>query len=171
VIGLDSSPAMLERARAAAVAAGVDLDLRLGDMRDLALEQPAALVYCPFRSLMHLPTWGDRRRVFERVSAALAPGGRFAWNVFAFDYRVATENEGHHDTPLPHTIKHARGDSRIDILLDSGPAVSLWWATKNEWLGLIDVGGLELEALYDGFDRTPFGEDGAEFVFVARKPA
>ena len=35
VIGIESSPAMLEQARVKAAAAGVDLDLRLGDMRDL----------------------------------------------------------------------------------------------------------------------------------------
>src|SRR5437867_880818 len=52
VIGIDSSPAMLAQARDA----GDDLlDLRLGDMRDLALADPAALIYCPFRALLHLP--------------------------------------------------------------------------------------------------------------------
>ncbi len=88
VIGIDSSPAMLAQARAGAAAAGVQLDLREGDMRDLALDEPAALVYCPFRALLHLPTWADRRRTFERVAAALQPGGRFAWEAFAFDHRV-----------------------------------------------------------------------------------
>lgn len=37
VIGIDSSPAMLEQARARAAEAGVELDLRQGDMRDLDL--------------------------------------------------------------------------------------------------------------------------------------
>jgi hypothetical protein len=45
-------------------------------MRDLALDEPAALIYCPFRTLLHLPTWADRRRTFERVAASLRPGGR-----------------------------------------------------------------------------------------------
>jgi ubiquinone/menaquinone biosynthesis C-methylase UbiE len=66
VMGLDSSPAMLEQARVRATEAGVELDLRQGDMRDLALDEPAALIYCPFRALLHLPTWADRRRTFER---------------------------------------------------------------------------------------------------------
>src|SRR3954447_15626668 len=50
VMGLDSSRAMLEQAHARAAEAGVELDLREGDMRDLALEEPAALIYCPFRA-------------------------------------------------------------------------------------------------------------------------
>ena len=57
VIDIDSSPAMLEQARAHAAKAGVELDLREGDMRDLTLDEPAALIYCPFRALLHLPTW------------------------------------------------------------------------------------------------------------------
>ena len=54
VLGIDFSPAMLEQARARAAAAGIELDLRLGDMRDLELDEPAALIYCPFRALLHL---------------------------------------------------------------------------------------------------------------------
>ena len=91
VLGIDSSPAMLAQARARAAEAGVQLDLREGDMRDLVLDEPAALIYCPFRALLHLPTWNDRRRTFERVAASLRPGGRFAWNAFAFDHRLAAE--------------------------------------------------------------------------------
>src|SRR5215211_4519521 len=48
VIGIDSSPSMLEKARGRAAEAGVELELLEGDMRDLALAEPAALIYCPF---------------------------------------------------------------------------------------------------------------------------
>jgi ubiquinone/menaquinone biosynthesis C-methylase UbiE len=169
VIGIDTSPAMLEQAHSRAAAAGVELELREGDMRELALVEPAALIYCPFRALLHLPTWADRRRTFERVAASLRPGGRFAWNAFAFDHQVAARLDGQHlDAPLPHTVHYAVGDNRIDITLDGGATSSLWWATKNEWLGLLDVAGLELEALYGGFDRQPVDDDSREYVVVAR---
>jgi SAM-dependent methyltransferase len=168
VIGVDSSPAMLALARTRAAAAGVDLDLREGDMRELALDEPAALVYCPFRSLLHLPTWADRRRTFERVAASLAPAGRFAWNAFAFDHRVAARLDGRRqETPVPHTIRYAIGDNRIDIVRDTGTS-RLWWATRNEWLGLLDVADLELEALYGGFTGEPFTDESTEYVVVAR---
>jgi SAM-dependent methyltransferase len=162
---------MLEQARARAAEAGVELHLREGDMRELALDEQAALIYCPFRALLHLPTWADRRRTFERVAASLRPGGRFAWNAFAFDHQIAARLDGQHqDEPVPHTIRYAVGDNRIDITLDDGAASSLWWATKNEWLGLLDVAGLELEAVFGGFDRVPFADDSREYVFVARRP-
>lgn len=170
VIGIDTSPAMLAQARERAAAAHVDLELHLADMRDLRLDEPAALVYCPFRALLHLPTWVDRRRVFERVAGSLRPGGRFAWNAFAFDHRIAAQLDGvHDDEPVPHTVRYAVGTNRIDIDLDSGSRSSLWWATRNEWLGLVDVAGLELEALYGGFASEPFDDDSREYVFVTRR--
>ena len=171
VIGVDSSGAMLAQARARAVKEGVELDLREGDMRELELEEPAALVYCPYRALLHLPTWTDRRLVFQRVAASLSPGGRFAWNAFAFDHAIAARLDGmRQEEPVSHTLRYAVGDGRIDIVLDSGETSSLWWATKNEWLGLLDVAGLETEALYGWFDRRPFDDESREFVWVARKP-
>ncbi len=170
VIGIDSSPAMLEQARSRAGEAGVELDLREGDMRDLAVDEPADLIYCPFRALLHLPTWADRRRTFERVAASLRPGGRFAWNAFAFDHQIAARLDGRHqDEPVSHAIRYAVGDNRIDITLDDGASSSLWWATKNEWLGLLDVAGLELEALYGDFSGQPFEDDSREYVFIARR--
>ena len=171
VIGVDSSAAMLAMARVNAMAAGVDLDLREGDMRDLEVDEPAALIYCPYRALLHLPTWADRREVFERVAASLRPGGRFAWNAFAFDHHAATSYESHHqETPTPHTIRYDMADNRIDIVLDGGATSSLWWATKNEWLGLIDVAGLEVEHLYGGFAGEPLDAEHLEYVFVTRRP-
>ena len=170
VIGIDTSPAMLDLARAGAREAGVELHLHEADMRQLALDEPAALIYCPFRALLHLPTWADRRRTFERVAASLRPGGRFAWNAFALDHRIATRlDDSPQSAPVPHRIRYAVGDNRIDITLDDGAKSSLWWATKNEWLGLIDVAGLELESLYGGFAGEPFGDESREYVFVARR--
>jgi hypothetical protein len=38
-----------------------------------------------------------------------------------------------------------------------------------EGLGLLDVAGLELEALFGSFDREPHDDDSREYVFVARR--
>lgn len=172
IIGIDRSPAMLALARDGAAEADVDLELHEGDMRDFEIDEPAALVYCPFRALLHLPTWEDKRQVFERVSAALRPGGRFAWNAFVFNPNIASRNDGKWDVHagIKHRVDHVPADNRIDITLESGGTVSLWWATRSEWDGLLDVSGLETEALYGDFDRTPFDESSGEFVWVARKP-
>jgi SAM-dependent methyltransferase len=173
LLGIDTSPAMLELARVRAAEAGVELELREEDMRELSLDEPAALVYCPARAMLHLPTWQDKRRVFERVAATLQPGGRFAWNVFVFNPHVAARMDGKWEerAGIKNRVTHVPADNRIDLELATGAKVSLWWATRSEWEGLVEVAGLEVDALYGGFEHEPFDDTSDEFVWVARKPA
>jgi hypothetical protein len=77
-------------------------------MRDLHFDQPAALIYCPFRALLHLPTWADCRRAFDRVAASLLPDGRFAWNAFAFDHHIAARLDGQHQQGCNRTRSATR---------------------------------------------------------------
>jgi SAM-dependent methyltransferase len=171
VLGIDSSPAMLELAQKKS--AGLPLELRLGDMRELELEEPAALIYVPGRSLLHLHGWHDRREVFERAFASLLPGGRFSFNVFAFSHTFAAQLEGatQDQHGVLHTSHYFPADNRIEITRDDDATIRLWWATKAEWDGLLDVAGFEIEALYGGFEREPFTDASLEYVYVARKPA
>ena len=105
--------------------------------------------------------------------ASLRPGGRFAWNAFVFDHAIAAASDGNvAGASRSGTVTtYAPGDNRVDITLEDGDAISLWWVTRSEWEGLIDVAGLEIEALYGWFDRRPFDDASREFVWVARKPA
>jgi SAM-dependent methyltransferase len=170
VLGIDSSHAMLEIARERS--AGLPLELRLGDVREFELEESAALIYVPFRSLLHLHGWQEKRDVFQRVARSLRPGGRFAFNAFVFSHTIAARLDGttQDNHGVVHTLHYAPADNRIDLTRDDGARISLWWATKSEWEGLLDVSGLETEALYGWFDRRPFDEEAREFVWVARKP-
>ncbi len=170
VLGIDSSPAMLEIARERS--AGLPLELRLADVRDLELEEPAALIYVPFRSLLHLHGWHEKRQVFERVAASLRPGGRFAFNAFVFDPATAARLDGttQDQNGIVHTLRYVPADNRIELVRDDGATIRLWWATKGEWDGLVDVSGLEVEALYGGFAREPFTNESVEYVYVTRKP-
>jgi SAM-dependent methyltransferase len=172
VVGIDSSQAMLAVAHERAADAGVELELRTQDMRGFEIEEPASLVICPYRALLHLPTWRDRRRVFERVASALRPGGRFAWNAFVYDFSVASRIDGRWqgEPPVRHRVDNVPADNRIDITVEDGPRISLWWVSRGEWEGLLEVAGLEVEALYGWFDRRPFDESSREFVWLARKP-
>jgi SAM-dependent methyltransferase len=170
VLGIDSSPAMLEIARERS--AGLPLELRLGDVRELELEEPAALIYVPGRSLLHLHGWQEKRQVFERVAASLRPGGRFAFNAFVFSHAIAARLDGttQDQHGVVHTLRYVPADNRIEIQRDEAATIRLWWATRSEWDGLLDVTGLEVQALYGGFDRRPFDEESLEFVYVTRKP-
>jgi SAM-dependent methyltransferase len=171
VLGIDSSPAMLEVARGKSD--GLPIELRLGDMRELELDEPAALIYVPGRSLLHLHGWSEKRRVFETVAAALRPGGRFAFNAFAFNHAIAARLDGttQEQNGVVQTLRYSSADSRVEIIRDDGATLRLWWATKSEWDGLLDVAGFEVEALYGGFEREPLTDESLEYVYVARKPA
>ena len=152
MLGIDSSPAMLEIARERAV--GLPLELRLGDVRELELEEPAALIYVPFRSLLHLHGWQEKRQVFERVAPRCGRAGGSPSTRSCSATRSRRSSTGRRRiraasctrsaTPLPTTGSRSSATT--------ARRSALWWATKSEWDGLIDVAGLEVEALYGGFD-------------------
>ena len=171
VLGLDSSAAMLEVARERA--RGLPIDLRQADMREFALDEAAALIYVPGRSLLHLHGWREKRDVFRRVAASLRPGGRFAFNCFVFDPRIAAELDGVRQEAggVVHTSRYFAADSRIQMERDDGATITAWWVTRAELEGLLDVAGLQTEALYGWFDKRPFDDDSTEFVWLARRPA
>ena len=173
VIGIDVSTAMLDVARRRAAAAGVELDLRHGDMRELALDESTDLVICPFRSMLHLRDHGERVNVMRRVHDSLVPGGRFAWNAFVFDPAVAAEIGGvwREEHGVRQRSRYDMGERRVDLELEDGTKLPLWWIDRDEWEAAIAESGLEVEALYGWFDRRPFDESSREFVFVARRPS
>jgi trans-aconitate 2-methyltransferase len=69
VIGVDSSPSMIERARQSL---GDEVELIVGDLVDLELPEPVDAIFsnATFHWIL------DHRRLFERLHAALRPGGR-----------------------------------------------------------------------------------------------
>ena len=99
----------------------------------------------------------------------LRPHGRFAWNAFAFDHQIPRAWTATPQTPIGahDPVRRRRQCGRHHPRRRR--VGSLWWATKNEWLGLLDTADLELEALYGGFAREPFTDDSREYVFVTRR--
>lgn len=75
----------------------------------------------------------------------------------------------HADSPIPHVNRYHVADNCTDMVLDNGAVTSMWWATKNEWLGLIDIAGLTVDAIYGDFDGTPLTDDSREYVFVTTR--
>lgn len=175
VIGIDRSTAMMAIGRERA--GDLPVEFREGDMRELALDEQVELVICPFGAFLHLATWREKRQTVERVAAALRPGGRFAFNVFAFSGTIAARLDGQRQErgdswEIP---QYVWADSRIDLVRGRGDetlgVLPLWWMTRSESEGLLEVAGLEVEALYGGFAREPFTDESLEMVWVARKPA
>ena len=171
VIGIDVSPAMLDVARRRAAEAGVELELRHGDMRDFELEEPTDLVICPFRAMLHLHGHDARVEVMRRARDALVPGGRFSWNAFVFDPSIAAEIGGvwQDENGVRNRSTYDHAERRIDLELENGATVPLWWVDRDEWEAAVSEAGLEVEALYGWFDRSAFDETSREFVYVTRR--
>lgn len=177
VIGVDSSPAMLLVARAAADEAGVSsrVDLRLGDLREPPVTERVPLVICPFRSLLHMETEDEKLRALRAARALLEPEGRFVFDVFSPSREDIEETHGRWLEREPGIFERAdwdEGERTLTLSVRRGEEAStmlLAWLSPVEWTRLLERAGFEVEELYGWFDRRPYaGEE--DFVFVARKP-
>ena len=93
IVGLDSSPAMLDLARRKAEKAPGARGLRLveADMRDCSLDEVFDLVIIPFRGFLSLLSVEDQVRTLANVRTHLAPGGKLAFNVFVPDLNMLVQ--------------------------------------------------------------------------------
>ena len=174
VIGVDSSRGMLEVAREAAAAAGVELDLRLGDMREPPVDGICPLVIVAFRSLLHMETDGDRRTVLRAIHRLLEPGGRLVFDVFAPAADDISETHGRWLEREPGIFERADWDedARRLVLSVRGrgaeTSLSLAWVSVTEWRVLLGEEGFTVEGLYGWFDRRPWAGH-EDSIFVCRR--
>jgi SAM-dependent methyltransferase len=177
VIGIDSSPGMLEVCERRASLAGVQLDLRLGDLREPPVDERVPLVICPFRSLLHMSTDEDRRSVLRAAQGLLVPGGRFVFDVFTPGADDIEQTHGRWLEREPGIFEHALWDREARTLTltvrsgDVETTMSLAWLSPAEWRALLGETGFEVEACYGWFDRTPFtGGDDTVWIATPQKP-
>ena len=174
VVGVDLSAGMLEVAHERAELAGVDLDLRQGDMRDPPVDETFPLVICPFRSLLHMETDADRRLALRAVSRGLSPGhGRFVFDVFTPSAADIADTHGRFLEREPGIWERADWDEATRTLilrLRSGNAeseMSLAWLSVPEWRQLLVEEGFVVDALYGWFDRSAW-RGGEDSVWICR---
>ena len=177
VIGIDSSPAMLDLAAAKAAAAGVKLDLHLADMRDPPPLGPVPLVTVPFRALLHLRDDGERLAVLGRLREQLSPGGTLAFDVFHPDRQDVVETHGRWLDREPRISERADWDEqrgRLDLAVRSGATIArmeLWWIPPERWHELLVRAGFERIECYGWFDGRLPEPNGTDTVWVARTPS
>ena len=178
VIGVDSSPGMLEVCRERAVEAGVaDLvELRLGDLRSPPVDERVELVICPFRSFLHLHTDEERLAALGASRELLVEGGRLIFDVFAPDDDDIAETDGRWLEREPGIFERADWHTRSRTLTLSvrgwsgETTMTLAWLSVDEWRELLEHAGFEVDALYGWFDRRPF-RGGEDQVWIARRGA
>ncbi len=178
VIGVDSSPGMLEVCREHAELAGVAglLDLRLGEIEAPPVDERVGLVTCPFRSFLHLLDDDARLRALRAARELLVPGGRFVYDVFAPSAEDVADTHGRWLEREPGIWERADWDSRARTLTlsvrgESGETTFvLAWLSNDEWRALLERAGLQVVGCYGWFDRRPYS-GGEDTVWVARRPA
>jgi len=174
VIGVDLSEGMLEVARKAAAEAGVELDLRHGDLREPPVEGAYPLVIIAFRSLLHMESDDDRRAALRAVSKLLEPGGRFIFDVFAPAPDDIEETHGRWIEREEGIYERADWDEETRTLVlnvrgrGAEVALSLAWLSVPEWRILLAEEGFVVEGHYGWFDRTPWSGH-EDSIWVCRK--
>ena len=175
VVGIDSSPAMLELARRRAKPHNVDLRLLEADMRMLPDLGTFALVTIPFRALLHLSSDEERRGLLTAVRDRLEPGGMLAFDVFHPDAEDIAETHDRWLEREPGIWERARWDAaarELELSVCTGESeasMRLWWLDPDDWRRLLgEVGFTDVEA-YGWFDRSPLFPGAVDSVWIARR--
>ena len=197
IVGLDNSDAMLAKAKGKSrllESGHGNIDLQLGDMRELSLGRTFPLVIIPFRGFLALLSVEDQVRCLTTIRDHLGPDGRLIFNIFVPDPQMLVEDEDAafhlRDVTDPDTGRtlviwqQTRVDTHNQVLsvrlivdqIDQEGVVGkrfyrdyqIRYAHRIEVLHLLDRCGFEVVDLYGDFDYSPFDEDSEEMVWVAK---
>jgi SAM-dependent methyltransferase len=188
--GVDASPAMLRALRAKRPPP--TLRLAHARMQDFDLGPDRfTLIFSAFRAFQHLYTVPDQLACLARVRRHLAPGGRFAFDVFnprleRTALAVEPERESlrfrldgdevvryeavSRDLPTQILKVRMRYERRRDGAMVANDVVEfrMRWFYRYEVEHLLARAGFELVSLYGDFDRSPFGPGSQAILPVAR---
>jgi SAM-dependent methyltransferase len=175
VVGVDSSPVMLELARERAARHGVALKLVEADMRDLPDLGTFALVTVPFRAFLHLRDDGERLAVLRALRERLRPGGTLAFDVFHPDRIDIDETHDRWMEREPGIGERAHWDEAgrrlvLSVRADGVVAdMELWWIDPGDWRALLEQAGYERITTYGWFDGRPLEPGATDSVWVAHR--
>jgi SAM-dependent methyltransferase len=182
---------MLRRAADRARAAGVAVDLVIGDLRDFSLGRRFGLVIVPFNTFLMVPP-DERRACLARIRKHLAPDGLLALDVFQPDpSRIAGVDGGVVDegsaidrstgdritffTSTRATVDRTTHLLRIDAVGADGivhrleRVLVLHFLYRREAELLLDAVGFEIVSLHGDHEGTPADEHSARLLVVGRR--
>ena len=191
VTGVDSSPRMLQQLRRKRFPP--TLRLLCAPMQDFDLGADRfTLIYAAFRSFQHLLEVEDQLACLACVRRHLAPGGTFAFDVFAPRFDLLAQARGEVEEArfeldgesvvsysrtsadqalqrLHVALRHERS-SGGELVANECVPLELRYFFRYELEHLLARAGFSAE-LYGGFDRRPFDHVSGETVVIARASA
>lgn len=199
VTGVDNLPAMLERAREKASAAGTQVAGRLRllqqDMRLLDLPERFRLAILAVNTWMHLCDPGQQADLLERVFLHLLPGGLLVLDLFHPHPQALLPGEG--EVYLEKTLSDPltgrvalkfvarRADYAAQTItttflydeVDAGGRLTRTVATfplrylhRPEAEALLLAAGFGIEGVYGTYGLDPYQDEAERMLFLARRP-
>jgi SAM-dependent methyltransferase len=193
VTGVDSSPVMLERARARLDRLGLSATLVEQRMEALDLARRFRTIVVGLDSFGLLTRRVDQRRALSAVRSLMTHDGRFVVDVANGNLRGASEpgEELLHDITAPDpatgrpitkfVLRRPLPAEQVDELrffYDEQDAqgylrrtavdLRLRWFTRFEIELLLESTGLAADEVYGDYDLAPFGEQSPRLLVVAR---
>ena len=196
VVGVDSSVAMLRRARArleSAIARG-QVTLIQGEMQDLGELGPESfdLVILPLNGMLHVDDVDGQRRVLEEAARVLRPGGLLAVDVLhpvpdaltVFDGRVMHEGSWEDESgavakfssrTVDWTNQHIETEVWYDVIRPDGALsrhrteFTMRWVTPAELALMLEVSGFAGWDLGGSYDGSPLTDMSDRMLVAARK--
>jgi SAM-dependent methyltransferase len=174
VVGVDRSPDFLQLAREAADAARLTAATFVElDVRELAFDAEFDAVICLCQGGFGLLGGRDEPAVFEKIAAALRPGGRLALSAFSTAFAVRFLEDGETFDPATGVL-HERSVVRDPEGKER--EFDLWttcW-TPRELELLAASAGLDVDAVYGvspgRYRAQPPALDQPELLLIARCP-
>lgn len=188
--GLDSSDAMLEEL--ARKSPPENLRMVAGAMQDLDFgSERFSLIYAAFRSFQHLLTVEDQLSCLRAVLRHLAPGGLFAFDVFApklerlavFDekeFEEARWRDGEDEIVRFTSVRRDPATQVMDVTFRyerrrSGAPTQIHavrtrmrWFFRYELEHLLVRAGFSSLEFFGGFDRRPYDYFSGETLVIAK---
>lgn len=177
VVGIDTSPTMLDLTRERAATLDLPIEVHQADMRALPDLGTFPLVTIPFRALLHLRDDDERLAVLAAIRERLAPEGCLAFDVFHPDHRDISETQGRWLEREPGIHERADwrpGERSLTLTVragDTDATMVLWWVDPPGWRRLLrDAGYGEIES-YGWFDRRRLRPGSSDSVWIASRSA
>ncbi|WP_344083445.1 class I SAM-dependent methyltransferase [Nostocoides veronense] len=180
VTGIELSRPMIDQLRSKVSAE--QLPVTIGDMATTQVRGDFSLVYLVFNTLGNLRTQAEQVACFRNAAGHLAPGGRFVIELWVPQLRRFPPGAG--GAPFDVSERHT-GIDTYDLSTQQGTSHhytrerdgSIRYSCSNfryAWAPECDLmaqlAGLEFEARYADWDRSPFTSDSPSHVSVWRKP-